>query len=386
MKFKTEKEILLEMIAKAQEQKLISEADDIIERVGNDELTENQYVLDLATHAYILSDFMNRLEEIYTGVDIATARGGQLDRLGNLVNVERLRGLPAVIELQLSLPVSQSGDIIIPAGTEVVIDQLQVDPYITYRTDEQVTITAGTTSASVTCSSDYHSLQRRVPEGCVQGLVGFPTVIVTNHYGGTQGRTIEDDDNYRQRILLWNVKNQIGTKAAFDAYLGSYVGLDDYKLVAQPEGVGTLTVVCDCTEDALIPLQQGIQENCMLYTDDPVDCVGYTPIHLDIAVTATVTREPIQHTVSELIELIQREVEVFIDGGNQRTGGTTHGLHIGEELAQSQLMMHLHQMFPELTEITAITVTPVPEEGQEEAEELSDYHKYQSRVVTVVIE
>ena len=386
MRFRTEKEILLEMIAKAQEHHLLGEAEDIVERVGNDELTENQYVLDLATHAYILSDFMNMLEEIYTGVDIATARGEQLDRLGNLVNVERLPGLPAVIELQLSLPVSQSSDITIPAGTEVVIDQLQVDPYITYRTDEQVTIPSGTTSASVTCSSDYQSLQRRVPEGCVQGLVGFPTVIVYNQYEGTQGRTIEDDDNYRQRILLWNVKNQIGTKAAFDAYLGSYVGLDDYKLVAQPEGVGTLTVVCDCTEDALIPLQRGIQENCMLYTDDPVDCVGYTPIHLDIAVTATVTREPIQHTVSELIELIQREIEVFIDGGNQRTGGTTHGLHIGEELAQSQLMMHLHQMFPELTEITTITVTPVPEEGQEEAEELSDYHKYQSRVVTAVIE
>ena len=386
MRFRTEKEILLEMIAKAQEHQLLGEADDIVERVGNDELTENQYVLDLATHAYILSDFMGQLEEMYTGVDIATARGEQLDRLGNLVNVERLPGLPAQIGLDLSLSLAENEDIIIPAGTVVLIDQLQVDPYITYTTDEQVTIKAGSTTASVTCSSDYHALQRRVPAECCYGLEGFANVLVTNRYEGTSGRTIEEDDQYRQRILLWNVKNQIGTKAAFDAYLGSYVGLDDYKLVAQPEGVGTLTVVCDCTEDALIPLQRGIQENCMLYTDDPVDCVGYTPIHLDIAVTATVTREPIQHTVSELIELIQREVEVFIDGGNQRTGGTTHGLHIGEELAQSQLMMHLHQMFPELTEITAITVTPVPEEGQEEAEELSDYHKYQSRVVTAVIE
>ena len=385
MKFKTEKEILLEMIAKAQEQHLISEADDIIERVGNDELTENQYVLDLATHAYILSDFMNRLEEIYTGVDIATARGEQLDRLGNLVNVERLPGLPAVIELQLSLPVSQSSDITIPAGTEVVIDQLQVDPYITYRTDEQVTISSGTTSASVTCSSDYHSLQRRVPEGCVQGLVGFPTVIVTNQYEGTQGRTIEDDDNYRQRILLWNVKNQIGTKAAFDAYLGSYKGLDDYKLIPRPEGVGTLTVICDCNDNMLIPLQEDIQENCMLYTDDPVDCVGYTPICLDVTVNATVTREPIQHTVNELIELIQREVEVFIDGGDTRTGAVVHGLHIGEEFVSSQLMMQLHNTFPELTSITGITATPALCEGEGEAPTLSDYHKYQSRTIQVVI-
>ena len=99
MNFKTEQEIHLAMIQKAQERNLISEADDLVERVANEEQTENQYVLDLATHAYILHDFTMLLEEMYTGVDIGTAMGEQLDRLGHLVNVPRLPGIPAQVTL-----------------------------------------------------------------------------------------------------------------------------------------------------------------------------------------------------------------------------------------------------------------------------------------------
>ena len=188
MKFKTEQEILLAMVNKAQEKQLISNAEDLVEKISNGEQTENQYVLDLATHSYILSDFTSQLEDIYMGIDVATARGEQLDRIGNLVNVERVQGQPAMILLQLSLELAEANDITIPAGTKVIIDELQVDPYITYTTDSQVTIQAGMTTASVTCSSDLYAFQRSVPAETVYGLEGFSLVNATNREAGTTGR------------------------------------------------------------------------------------------------------------------------------------------------------------------------------------------------------
>lgn len=351
MKFKNEDEILASMVSKAQEYELINTSEDILEQVMSGEITENQYILDLATHAYILEEFTGNLRDVYDSLDITTARGIQLDRLGVLVNVPRHPGLAAQLVITVSLDTPLDREVFIPAGTVVLIDPLQVLDYITYRTDVDVTIPSGVTSTTVSCSSDVESLQPRIPRECVYGLEGFPTLTVTNRDHGTCGRTIEGDDEYRQRLLLWPVRNERGTKQAFDAYLGTVKGLDDYKLIPQPEGVGTLTVVCDCIESEAQSIREGIQENCMLYTDDPVDVVLPSRVPVDVVVDAVITRDPIQWTVAEVIGLIKNEVKVFIEGGLTRSSGNHVGLRIGEELVPSLLMTHLHNMFPELVSV-----------------------------------
>lgn len=384
MEFKTEREILLNAIAKADELGLLGDTDDIVERVANGENTENQYVLDLSTHAYILSDFINQLEAVYESCDIATARGEQLDTLGRLVNVNRLPGIPSMMVLELSLALPSTSDLIIPAGTRVLIDELQVDPYITYTTDAQVKITAGSTEATVTCTSDYNGLQRKVPAESVYGLEGFPTVTVYNREESTSGRSIENDDDYRTRILLWNVKNQVGTESAFQAYLGEVQGLDDYKLIPRPdERIGYLDVVCDCNESRLPEIQSGLQENCMLFTDDPCYCVGPSRVFVDISLSARITREPIQHMVSEIIALIRHEVEVFIDGGTTRNGSVIQGRRIGETFTPSLLVMHLHNLFPELISIEVSDYNMINDGGEDC--EVSDYDKLRCRTVEVDI-
>lgn len=376
MEFKTENEILLNAIARAEELQLFGDTTDLLDKVANGENTENQYVLDLSTHAYILSDFLSQLEDVYESCDIATARGEQLDRIGRLVNVNRLPGIAASMVLQLTLEVALSSDIVIPAGTEVLIDPIQVDPWITYTTDSQVRITSGSVEATVTCSSDYKGLQRRVPMESVYGLEGFPDVTAYNRERSTSGRSIESDEDYRRRILLWNVKNQVGTQAAFEAYLGEMEGLDDYKLIPRPEGlVGYLNIVCDCNESRLEEIQNAVQENCMLFTDDPVYCINPEMTQLDLSVSAMITREPIQHTVTEIIEMIRHEVEVWVDGGVTRTGETIHGRRIGESFLPSQLIMHLHNLFPELLSITVGTEETVAEDDE----------KFYSGLVTVEI-
>lgn len=382
MKFKTEQEILLEMIAKAQEQNLLSETDDIVERVESGELTDNQYVLDLATHAYINRTLVEMAEDIYLGMDIATARGEQLDKIGNIVNVHRLPGIAAQINLELSLDLPEAYDIIIPAGTVVEIDQLQVDPYITYTTDEQVTLAAGVTTATVTASSDRQALQRRVPAETTYGLTGFPLIHVYNREAGTTGRNIEEDNDYRQRILLWPVSNTTGTKASFDNYLGEVQGLDDYKLIPCPDGkIGYLVVVCDCNESRLPEIQAGIQENCMLLTDSPCYCVNHGPAFIDITINVEITKETIPYTISEITELIIQEINMFIDGGTSRNGNIIKGLRIGETFTPSQLIMHLHNVFPELLSVNVSSYNILDIDGN--STDVTDYTKLQCRIVEV---
>ena len=376
MIFKTETEVLLNAIAKAEEIGLFGDTTDLVEKVANGENTENQYVMDLSTHSYINSDTLGVLEDIYDGTDIATARGVQLDNFGKFLNVSRLPGIASMIDLQLSVSVPVSHDIIIPAGTVVLIDPLQVDPTITYTTDSMTKITSGSTETTVTCSSDYAGLQRRVPAECVYGLEGFPEVVVYNRESGTSGRNIENDDDYRKRILLWNVKNTVATQSAFESYLGEYKGLDDYKLIPRPEGrVGYLNIVCDCPETYLETIQNDVQRDCMLFTDDPVYCINPSRVFLDVSVSAVVTREPIQHTVSELMEILRHEIEVWIDGGITREGMTIQGKRIGEAFIPSQLVMHLHNQFPELLSITVDT----------EETEIADEDKFYSGTITVEI-
>lgn len=355
MKFKTEKQILATAVAKAQEYELISTSDDIVERVSNGEQTENQYVLDLATHAYILAEFMQVAEEILDNMDVATAQGQHLDNIGKLVNVPRYPGLAAQLELDVSLPLPESEDIFIPRGTVVLIDPLQVDEYITYTTDSDVTIAAGVTTATIMASSDMKAIQRRVPEDCVLGLEGFPQLNVRNEYAGTNGRSIENDDAYRQRILLWNVQNQRGTKESFDAYLHTVEGLDDYKLIPLVEGVGTMTVVCDCIESKIYDIEQGLRDNCMLLTDRGVDCVNPDITYLDISLDIAVTTDSIKYTLDELIQLIQSQTRIYIDGGYNLNGNIVQGLRIGESFIPSKYVTYLHNLFPELDSVTCNT-------------------------------
>lgn len=355
MKFKTEQEWLDMAIDKAEESDLITTDSGLRESIQEGQKTENQYVVDLATHAYINGEMSAVQERIYESFDLATARGESLDKFGNLVNVPRLPGIPAKLVVTVNLAVAQQADIIIQPGTRVLIDPTQVPDYVVYTTDETTTIKAGVTTATIYCSSNVSALQGRVSADSVTGLEGYPTLAVRNEYAGTNGRNMENDDEYRQRLQLWSVKNIRGTEESFKAYLGQVQGLDDYKLIPRDQGVGTLTVLCDCVDSMLADIEEGIQKNCMLFTDEHVVCAGPILMDLDVEVECVSADQPLQYTLSELTEMVQHEVGTFIGGGVTRTGESIHGLRIADDFIPSQLVMHLHNMFPELVSIECVT-------------------------------
>ena len=89
MQHRTEQEILLQMIQEAQETELIRTNEELIPKLLNGERTENQYVLDLSMHSHVLEQLEDGIFNVYTDVDLNTATGEALDRLGRLVNIAR---------------------------------------------------------------------------------------------------------------------------------------------------------------------------------------------------------------------------------------------------------------------------------------------------------
>jgi uncharacterized phage protein gp47/JayE len=352
MNFLNENQLLALMIQKAQQSNLISLSDTVIEEALNGTNTENQYLLDLATHAYILSIFQQDMMEIYEATDITTARGSQLDKLGNLVNVPRIPGQPGIIALDLFLDMEETTEIYIPEGTRVLIDNLALESYIEYTTDIDVTIPAGSTTATVTASSNVTAFQTALPADSVVGLEGYPLVNAINSAGGTSGRNIESDDEYRRRILLWPLKNQRGSQQSFESYLSSYEGVIQYKLVPRYNGVGTLKIILNCLSGLASEVQRGVAENCMLYTDEDVVCEEYTPVPITVDVQVTTSADPHNATGQELLALVREHTTAYINGGRLRNGTETLGLGIGEELELSQLVTSIHNAFNEFTSIT----------------------------------
>lgn len=353
MEFKTEQEILTEMVIYAQENGLLNDDEDIITAIQEGRKTENQYILDLSTHAYVLSRLTENLQEFYRDIDINTAVGLGLDKIGELLNVYRYTAQPSVVECVVStIAANNNTNIKIPVGTELTFTDF-VNSNIVYTTTQEYTIPSGVTSITIQAQSNDLGSTTRISSNSVTGLKGFSNLTAANYQQSTKGRDIEEDDAYRERIKNWYLKNIVGTKQCLDDFLNQREGITDYRLIPQWDGVGTLKIVLDCLDSELTTIQADIQENCMLYTDDPVVCVLPTSQKIDtFDIVAYLPKAvPDNMTLAELTDLITGQARIYLEGGVSRSERVIKGLSIGEELDPSQLISFLLSEIPEVNNI-----------------------------------
>lgn len=349
MEFRTENEILQEMVQKAQENGLISTDEDILTQIRNGQLTENQYILDLSAHAYILAQMEQELNEIYNNTHISTATGEALDDFGVFLNVTRYPPQPAVVDVQISIPVLSTEDITIPSGTLLITSTGNIG-YGDYVLSESVTIPSGVDSVTARAESVIHGVVVPIPARMIVGVVGY-NVNATNNEKGTNGSNIEEDDDYRIRLLNWTSKNKTGTRACIEDYLGHYEGVEDYNLVPRYEGVGTLKIIADTVESLLPRIADDVYRDCMDLTDvkpsvvQPAEALVHSiRVNLDTSSNMNISEE-------ELTSLVIHEVDTLIHGGNTRDGKTVLGLHIGDDFVPSQVISHLLSSFPEIENV-----------------------------------
>ena len=364
VQFETENERLVNMVQYAGELGLLNVDEVLLEQLLAGKKTENQYILDFATHSHGDQPLISLLREIYENIDLNTATGEGLDKLGKLVNVIRYPAQTPQVRIEISFELNNEFDITIPAGTPVILGGMIPEVYGNYVTAETVTINAGTTMTSVLAVGTEYGVQTSLPPNTVRGLDGFSFSTCTNPEEGTCGRNIEEDDEYRERIQQNARINTRGTRECIEDYLDHFNGLDGYCLIPCYEGVGTLKVVCDTLEENLPNISEGLSDNCMIETDrDPV-CV-LPQSHVVEGVSFTVTRNPANITLTndELSQLVIAQTNTFVHGGITRDGLKREGLHIGESLYPSKLLTYLMNSFTEILNIESnleeiITVEP----------------------------
>ncbi len=363
MEFRSEKDILFEMIDKAEEKGLININEDLKTRIEQGYDTENQFLLDYSCHAYIISTLESTAETIYNNMNIETATGQGLDNLGALLNVIRYPAQSSRVNIEVNR-LGEADEIIeIPAGTKVIlIDAISANSIVEFYTIHDATIEEGVNSTTIQAESNELGAFTKIPSGAVIGLNDFTTELsAVNNEESTGGRNIESDDEYRQRIRNWYLKSLTGTYANIADYLLNYDGLMGFRLIPRWDGVGTLKIICDCLESELDNIRQGVQDNCMIYTDDPVICELPATEHLEnlklfvhIDENAAIT-----YTLNEFENLILYHARAYIEGGTGRAGTVTPGLKIGQEFDPARLISFILNEIPEIANIYTNIIMPV---------------------------
>ena len=344
---RTETEILTALLQNAMENGLLNIDDTYINEVISGKHTDNQYVLDLSTHAYLLHQLEARVVEVNNNYQLTTAVGSYLDNLGSIVGVPRILGIPAMVDVTMTINAPREESFTIPAGTSLILDEIYAD--ISYITSEETEFPAGAESINVQCESILEAYQPSLPRNVVRGVSGFPDLSCTNEEG-THGRNIESDDEYRQRIPDGLKIRNVGSYDCLKSYLDSYPGLDSYLLVPHYDGLGTLKIVCETTSSRLGQISDDVYKNCMLVTDVPPLCVepGATLLQ---SIVVSVKVEQSTYTNTELEQIIRQSVFTFIDGGVRRDGSAWKGLGIGEDFQPGQLISYLMAEVPEVLNV-----------------------------------
>ena len=358
MDFENEQTRLLRMIEYAGEKGLINVDDELLQSISDGKRIENQYILDLSVHNHAQQPLYDAAETVHADIDVNTATGEALDRLGRLVGVTRFPAMPGTVDVVVDIGEGfMTEDITIPAGTLVLCDGLD-SSFGEYQTDETVVINVGTSTMTIRCSCTDYGVVQPLPVGSVTRLNGFD-LQVSNPEHGTSGRNIEEDEDYRQRIRNATTANTVGTRAYLESYLGMYEGLDGYTLVPRYDGVGTLKIVCDTTTANLEQIRDDVYANCMSLTDVPPLCVLPTDHNLQSLTVTVLVGDICTLTREELSQIIESQVHTFVEGGYTREGIRRPGYVIGRDFYPSALLGYLVSSFPELSNIRLNLVEPV---------------------------
>ena len=339
---------------------LLRTSEDLITNIRNGVQTENQYILNLSTHAYILSQLEEKNYENSRDIDITTAEGEALDNLGRLVNVHRNPAQPLVVEVTVGTGVALSENVTVPIGTKVLLQGVYDDVAYDFTTNEDLTIPAGSTEGKVYANSSILGYYGSLPIGAVVGLQGFPELSATNTDATTGGKNIEEDDDYRERIRRWSTQNTRGTREIIESYLDNYIGLNGYNLVPRFDGIGTLKIVCDTVESKLDDISNDVFENCMYYTDiAPVCVLPDESVLSSLTVSVSLKDGELRLTLGELKQLVESHIRIYVDGGVTRKGTTTRGMSIGEDFVPAQVIAFIVDEIDEVNNVIFDTMQTV---------------------------
>ena len=277
--------------------------------------------------------------------------GTALDELGDLLSVKRLDEEYATTTLKFTLSNAQQTDIVIPKGTRVT-----AEGKIFFSTDEDLIITSGATSGTVTASA---TVAGEIGNGFVEGQItkivdGVPYVYsVTNMTESTDGRDVETDAEYKERIRL--APFSYSTAGAKEAYnylaLSANPNVGDVDTFRTDAGSVTVAIVkTDGTlpgtdDDVLIDVKNAVNEKTARPLTDNVTVVAAKAVNDTINVTYYINKEN-----SATVDTIRAEIENAVD-----VYALWQTTKIGRDINPDRLRKEMYNAGAYKVEITAPT-------------------------------
>lgn len=355
---KTYEEIFESMLQDSLEQGLISHASEFENYIAHREDISNYYVMDKSVIAQMFAQVYQDITSVYESAKVEYAEGSDLDDIGKIVGVTRPPATSAEVRCTFTL----NGNV--EANENINIDPgvlVSTDSGVEYATLEEISIPYGQSTCSVLCRAVKPGLSSRIIEGKITKVLTETEhpFKVTNPEASNGGAEEYTDDEYRYFLLNWLKIQLKGSLEAFEYYFANVDGVDDYRLVPNWDGAGTLKIVVDPGDSSTLNrIYNELKESVCQIDDVPV---MFAPIDKYISITAKVNVDidvlnPYSQTEKEEIQSrIVSCIKVFIDGGRLTNGDWYPGLGLGEDFIPHKLAVFLDDEIPELKNITFTT-------------------------------
>ena len=346
-------EIFESMLQDSLENGLISHADDFEDFIANKQDISNYYVMDKAVIATMFARVYEDITRVYESAKVEYAEGYDLDDIGKIVGIPRPAATKSTAIVTFSLQNNPEEDIHIPAGFIV-----RTSGGVEYETIEEIYIPTDKNTCNVQCASLTTGPDSKVLSNTLTHIVtpsnySFTCFNVKKSSGGNPEYT---DDEYRYFLMNWIKINLKGSLEAFEYYFANVDGVDDYRIVPNWDGAGTLKIIVDPGDSTTLNrLYNEIKSSICQIDDIPV---MNAPIDKYISITATVNVDidilnPYSQLEKEDIQArIISAIKVFIDGGKLSDGSWYPGLGLGEDFIPHKLAVFLDDEIPELKNIT----------------------------------
>ena len=332
---------------------LISHAEDFEDYLANKEDISNYYVMDKAVIATMFARAYLDITRIYESAKVEYAEGTDLDAIGLIVGVERPSATKSMVNVTFTLPSVYEEDILISKGLI-----LTTSNGLEYETISDIYFPAGNTVASAECRSIKAGPNTKINKNTLTLISGNNPYNMTcnNSNKSSGGNPAYTDDEYRYLLMNWYKIRLKGSLEAYEYFFSHLDGIDDYRIVPNWDGSGTIKIIVD-PGDFLNEVYQELQSTVCQASEV---ITLFKPSNKFIKVKASVNVDIDQinpYSENEKLDIqskIINATKIFIDGGYLIQGGTKKwypGLGLGEDFVPHKLAVFLDSEIPELKNI-----------------------------------
>lgn len=368
-------EIFKAMLEDSLENGLISHADDFEDFIEDKQDISNYYVMDKAVIASMFEKVYEDITRVYRSAKVDYAENIDLEDIGKIVGILRPPATKSSVIVTFNLTETQEEDITISEGFVI-----STEDGIEYETINELYFPAGTTSIYATCMSVNAGPDTRVNPNTLTQIVSSTQYNLTcnNHYSSRGGNPGYDDDEYRYFLTNWAKINLKGSLEAFELYFAISDGVDDYRIVPNWDGAGSVKIIIDPGDSSLLEIIYDDLKNSVDQIDNvlvlskPED--KFISVNAKVNVDIDVLNPYSEFEKEDIKARVVNYIKIFIDGGYLSDNRWYPGLGLGEDFIPHKLAVFLDDEIPELKNITFTTpddYVPILDEERAVSDEIN---------------